>query len=80
MNLTRPASHLRLLAAALLSIAAAGAAHAVPSFARQTGVDCASCHITGFTELTSFGRQFKLRGYSIGEAKLPLAVGAVVEY
>lgn len=78
MNLTRPASHLRLLAAALLSIAAAGAAHAVPSFARQTGVDCASCHITGFTELTSFGRQFKLRGYSIGEAKLPLAVGAVV--
>ena len=78
MNFTRHASLMRLAAIALVSIAATNSADAVPSFARQTGMDCASCHITGFTELTSFGRQFKLRGYSIGEAKLPLAVGAVV--
>ena len=78
MNYAHHASLMRLAAIALVSIAATNSADAVPSFARQTGMDCANCHITGFTELTSFGRQFKLRGYSIGEAKLPLAVGAVV--
>lgn len=40
-------------------------AHAVPSFGRQTGQPCASCH-TVFPELTAFGRQFKLRGYTLG--------------
>ncbi len=40
-------------------------AHAVPSFARQTGQACGSCH-TVFPELTAFGRQFKLRGYTLG--------------
>lgn len=42
-------------------------AHAVPSFARQTGQACGSCH-TVFPELTAFGRQFKLRGYTLGNA------------
>lgn len=37
-------------------------AHAVPSFARQTGMACAACHTT-FPELTEFGRMFKLNGY-----------------
>lgn len=37
-------------------------AHAVPSYARQTGLPCAVCHTT-YPELTSFGRQFKLNGY-----------------
>jgi hypothetical protein len=37
-------------------------AHAVPSFKRQTGMDCAMCH-TVFPELTPFGRIFKLSGY-----------------
>lgn len=55
-----------------------GAAQAVPAFASQTGQQCASCHITGFTELTSFGRQFKLRGYSIGDAKMPVSAGALI--
>jgi len=36
-------------------------AYAVPSFARQTGMQCATCH-TVFPGLTVFGRQFKLRG------------------
>jgi hypothetical protein len=39
-------------------------ASAVPSFARQTGMACAACH-TMFPELTAFGRQFKLNGYTM---------------
>jgi len=49
---------------------------AVPSFGRQTGMDCAACHIS-FPELTPFGREFKLNGYTLGETQtLPLAVMA----
>jgi hypothetical protein len=40
-------------------------ASAVPSFARQTGQPCATCH-TAFPELTPYGRQFKLMGYTAG--------------
>ncbi len=39
-------------------------AYAVPSFARQTGLNCQACH-TVFPELTPFGRLFKLNGYQI---------------
>jgi len=49
------------LVALLLS---ATSAHAVPSFARQTGLACEACH-TVFPELTPFGRKFKLNGYLI---------------
>jgi hypothetical protein len=38
-------------------------ARAVPSFARQTGMSCTMCH-TVFPELTPFGRQFKLGGFT----------------
>ena len=38
-------------------------ANAVPSFARQTGLPCSSCHTT-IPELTPFGRLFKLNGYT----------------
>ena len=37
-------------------------AQALPSYARQTGQQCAACH-NGFPELTPYGRQFKLNGY-----------------
>ena len=40
-------------------------ASAVPSYARQTGQPCATCH-TAFPELTPYGRQFKLMGYTAG--------------
>ena len=50
----------------LLSISFSAAA--VPSMSRQTGMPCASCH-TVFPELTPFGRQFKLRGYSMSTPK-----------
>ena len=36
---------------------------AVPSFSRQTGLPCSSCHYT-YPELTPFGRWFKLNGYT----------------
>jgi hypothetical protein len=42
----------------------AGSAHAVPSFARQTGFECTTCHVS-WPELTSVGRTFKLGGYTL---------------
>ena len=39
---------------------------ALPSFARQTGQPCASCHNGTYAQLTPFGRQFKLNGYTSG--------------
>lgn len=41
-----------------------GNSYAVPSFARQTNMPCSACH-TVFPELTSFGRSFKLNGYTL---------------
>ncbi len=43
-------------------------ARAVPSYARQTGLPCSSCHYTP-PELTPFGRQFKMEGYTFSTAK-----------
>ena len=37
---------------------------AVPSYARQTGMSCVVCH-TVFPQLTTFGREFKLNGYTL---------------
>lgn len=45
------------------ALGAPSIANALPSFARQTGQQCATCHAGGqFPELTSFGRMFKLTG------------------
>ncbi|MGA8870611.1 MAG: hypothetical protein WB460_05715 [Candidatus Acidiferrales bacterium] len=46
----------------------AGEASAVPSYARQTGLPCSSCHTT-IPELTPFGRSFKLNGYTMNSLK-----------
>ncbi len=54
-----------LLAAAAFLVASAGPAEALPSYARQTGQPCATCH-TAFPELTPYGRRFKIMGYSVG--------------
>jgi len=67
----------RRLGAFGLLLLLAGAAQALPSYARQTGQDCVACHLS-FPELTPYGRMFKLNGYTFGEHKtLPLAVMAV---
>src|SRR5437660_1010584 len=51
---------------------------AVPSFAVQTGQPCAACHIGAFgPQLTPYGRDFKLHGYTASDGKnhgLPLAM------
>lgn len=51
---------------------APSAAYAVPSFARQTGLQCSACH-TAYPQLNAFGREFKLNSYSFdgGDSKLP---------
>lgn len=56
--------------ASLVLLAISFSAAAVPSMARQTGMQCASCH-TVFPELTPFGRQFKLGAYSLSSPKGP---------
>src|SRR5450759_4820831 len=40
-------------------------ADALPSFARQTGQPCGTCH-TDFPGLTPYGRRFKIEGYTTG--------------
>ncbi len=42
-------------------------AQALPSYARQTNLSCNACHIV-FPELNSFGRRFKLHGYTMVSA------------
>ena len=55
------------------------AARAVPAFAQQTGQPCKTCHVGGFgPELTPFGREFKLGGYTLrSHASIPIAAMAV---
>jgi hypothetical protein len=48
-----------------LTICITPQAEALPSFARQTGQPCGTCH-TDFPALTPFGRRFKLLGYTTG--------------
>ncbi len=61
----------------ICTIAFSTYANAVPSFARQTGLECAACHVGAFgPQLTPHGMQFKLGGYTETdgkEGKIPLA-------
>jgi hypothetical protein len=58
--------------AAVILVVGVRPVQALPSYARQTGQECAACH-NGFPELTPYGRQFKLNGYvwSGGTSNLP---------
>lgn len=71
------------LALAVLFVAlGAENASALPSFARQTGLNCAACHAGGeFPALTDMGRQFKLTGYTMGggHSKMPIPLSAMVQ-
>ena len=53
----------KLLAIIWLVVLSVPSAQAVPSYSRQTGLPCASCHYAP-PELTPFGRTFKLEGYT----------------
>jgi hypothetical protein len=59
-------------------------ARAVPSYARQTQQPCTGCHVGGFgPQLTPFGRQFKLGGYTLkvgSDTKLPLSAMVVESF
>jgi hypothetical protein len=59
-------------------------AEAVPAFAAQTGQPCAACHVGGFgPQLTPFGREFKLEGYTLragDEFTTPLAIMEIASY
>ncbi len=76
MNLRRQAFWSSWLASLpLAGLAVSNAAQAVPLYARQTGLPCSQCH-TVFPELTPFGREFKLGGYTLSDnkpGKIPLA-------
>ena len=56
--------------------------YAVPSFARQIGLSCTSCH-TVYPELNNFGRHFKMTGYTMSKSRKnyewPPPVAAVVK-
>src|ERR1700731_1901297 len=72
-RITRPFGNFRVFAAVAFVAVAAGfltigfapPAQALPSFARQTGQPCGTCH-TDFPALTPYGRRFKLLGYTTG--------------
>jgi hypothetical protein len=60
-------------------------ASAVPSFASQTGLPCAQCHVIGFgPSLTEYGRQFKLNAYTFkkqdGGVNIPLDATVIAGY
>jgi len=70
------------LALALAGLMATNAA-AVPAFAVQTGEPCQACHVGGFgPQLTPFGREFKLQGYTLrtGKFNVPLSAMVVASY
>jgi hypothetical protein len=53
------------LASVLAAATFAQEASAVPSFARQTGMACTSCHFMKYPTLNGFGRAFKAAGYTM---------------
>ena len=58
-------------------------ASAVPSFAVQTGQPCAMCHVGGFgPQLTQFGRDFKIGGYTNRAVNfnVPLSAQVIASY
>lgn len=71
-------------AVSLISFFAVASAMAVPAFTEQTGQVCAACHVGGFgPQLTPFGRDFKLSGYTLRaspEFTLPLSAIAIADF
>lgn len=74
----------RKLATAACLLLAPTLVLAVPSYARQTHQPCAACHVGGFgPELTPFGREFKINGYTMkvgNDTKIPLSAMLVESF
>jgi hypothetical protein len=62
MKLPRPAVYSAVVGAVVLILCICRDTRAVPSYSRQTGLPCTTCHYAP-PELTPFGRKFKLDGY-----------------
>ena len=78
-----PAQWLPIALAFAMAFLPGSEAAAVPAFADQTGQPCSSCHVGGFgPQLTTFGRQFKILGYTARtqEGTIPVSAMAVVSY
>ncbi|MBX9611283.1 MAG: cytochrome c1 protein [Burkholderiales bacterium] len=84
LNLVRAWSQTLLRVAVISATLITMQAHALPSFARQTGMDCAACHVGGFgPQLTPTGVRFKLTGYTDTDGqpgKVPLSGMAVASW
>ena len=66
--------------ASLCALVLAPSARAVPSFAVQTGQPCQACHVGGLgPQLTPFGREFKLRGFTARTTPFNLPLAAFVQ-
>lgn len=68
-------------AAGLLALTATQAA-ALPAYAVQTGEACSACHVGAFgPQLTPFGRDFKLEGYTLrGTNKFTAPISAMAVF
>jgi hypothetical protein len=73
-----------LLAFVTLTSLFGTAAHAVPSYTRQTGSECAACHVGGYgPQLTPYGIKFKIGGYTDTDGqggKAPLSAMLVANW
>ena len=74
----------RLAGVGLALALSASMAQAVPSYARQTGSECAACHVGGFgPQLTPYGVKFKISGYTDSDGqggKVPLSAMVVANF
>ncbi|MCK4874586.1 MAG: hypothetical protein KAS26_01955 [Sulfurimonas sp.] len=60
----------KVVAALAFAAVCTTTAEATPAFARQMDADCMSCHYQNIPKLNSFGREFKLSGFTMtGGAK-----------
>jgi hypothetical protein len=68
---SRTNRHLVVISMLALGLLGFGArnAFAVPSYSRQTGLPCETCH-TVAPQLTAFGRYFKMNGYVLSSSTL----------
>jgi hypothetical protein len=67
----------------LVSAIMARPADALPAFAAQTGKPCQTCHVGGFgPQLTPYGRNFKIHGYTqrAGGFNLPVSAMAIASF
>src|SRR5579862_1524296 len=73
---------MRRCAVALVLLVAmlARPAAALPAFAAQTGQPCQMCHVGGFgPQLTPYGRNFKLSGYTQRATSFSVPLSAMAE-